>query len=54
MGDTAFDRPAGRDQGLSGDEATKDAWSAVVRAEPAEEIAVEPLQIQSLEKAAEV
>jgi hypothetical protein len=52
--DTAFHRPARRDERLGSDQAAKYPRPTVVGTESAEEIAIEKLQVESLEKAGEV
>ena len=54
MCDAAVDRPARRDERLRSHEAAEDSRATIVGTEPAEEIGIEPLQIESLEKAMEV
>ena len=54
MGGTAFDRAAGRDERLRGNEAAEDSRATVVRAESAKEIDIEQLQVEALEKAVQV
>ena len=51
MRDPPFDRPAGCNERLRGDEAAEDSRATVVWTESAEEIGVEPLQIEPLKKA---
>lgn len=54
MCDAAFDRPARGDERLGGDEASKNSRATVVRTESAEEIGIQPLQVEPLEKAVEM
>jgi hypothetical protein len=52
--DAPLDRAAGRDEGLCGDQASKDAGPAVTWAETAVEIDVEGLDVEAFEEAGEV
>lgn len=54
MCDASLDRPAGGYERLSGDEATKDSRATIVKTESAEEIRIERLEIEPLEKAIEM
>ena len=54
MCDAAFDRPARRDERLCSNEAAENSRAPIVGTESAKEIDIERLQIEALEKAAEV
>lgn len=54
MGDATLDGAARRNQRLRRDEASENARAAIVRAEPAEQIEVEGLEIEPIEETIEL